>query len=97
MTAETALDVAATAADAIATVAPESAAVKYIAMSFAIALGVLGPAIGLGLATKAVIESIARQPEVEGQVSKYFWAGAGLIEACAIYALLVVILIGFVV
>ena len=28
--------------------------------------------------------------------SKYFYIGAGLIEACAIYALLVVILIGFV-
>ena len=48
------------------------------------------------LATKAIIESIARQPEVEGQISKYFYIGAGLIEACAIYALLVVILIGFV-
>ena len=70
---------------------------KLLAMGIAIGFGVIGPAIGLGLATKAIIESIARQPEVEGQVSKYFWAGAGLIEACAIYALLVVILIAWVV
>ena len=69
---------------------------KFIAMGLAIGLGVIGPGIGLGLATQAIIESIARQPEVEGQVSKYFYIGAGLIEACAIYALLVVILIGFV-
>ena len=59
---------------------------KFVAMGLAISF-----------ATKAVIESIARQPEVEGQVSKYFYIGAGLIEACAIYALLVVILIGFVI
>ncbi len=69
---------------------------KFIAMGIAIGVGVLGPGIGLGFATKAIIESIARQPEVEGQISKYFYIGAGLIEACAIYALLVVILIGFV-
>ena len=69
---------------------------KFIAMGLAIGLGVLGPGIGLGFATKAIIESIARQPEAEGQISKYFYIGAGLIEACAIYALLVVILIGFV-
>ncbi len=73
-----------------------TSAMKFLAMGLAIGLGVLGPAIGLGLATKTIIESIARQPEVEGQISKYFYIGAGLIEACAIYALLVVILIGFV-
>jgi F-type H+-transporting ATPase subunit c len=72
-------------------------AAKFIAMGIAIGLGVMMPALGLGMATKAIIESIARQPEVESQVSKYFFIGAGLVEACAIYALLVVILIGFVV
>ena len=54
---------------------------KFIAMGIAIGVGVLGPGIGLGFATKAIIESIARQPEVEGQISKYFYIGAGLIEA----------------
>lgn len=70
---------------------------KLLAMGIAIGFGVIGPAIGLGLATKAIIESITRQPEAESQVSKYFWVGAGLIEACAIYALLVVILIAWVI
>ena len=74
----------------------EPQTLKMLAMGLAIGFGVFGPGIGLGLAVKAMIEAIARQPEAEGKMSKYFWAGAGLIEACAIYALLVVILIGFV-
>jgi len=69
---------------------------KFIAMGIAIGLGVIGPGVGLGLATKGIIESVARQPEAEGQISKYFYIGAGLIEACALYALLVVILIAWV-
>lgn len=75
----------------------ETTAIKFLSMAIAIGLGVIMPAFALGIATKAIVESIARQPEVESQVSKYFFIGAGLIEACAIYALLVVILIGFVV
>jgi F-type H+-transporting ATPase subunit c len=69
---------------------------KFIAMGIAIGLGVIGPGVGLGLATKGIIESVARKPEAEGQISKYFYIGAGLIEACALYALLVVILIAWV-
>lgn len=68
---------------------------KFLGMGLAIGLGVLGPAIGLGIATKTVIESIARQPEAEKQVSKYFYIGIGLIEACAIYALAVALLVAF--
>ncbi len=73
------------------------AAFKFLSMGIAIGLGVMMPALALGIATKAIVESITRQPEVESQISKYFFIGAGLIEACAIYALLAVILIGFVV
>ena len=47
------------------------AVLKFIAMGLAIGLGVIGPGIGLGLATQAIIESISRQPEAEGQVSEY--------------------------
>ena len=67
-----------------------------LAMGIAIQ-AVAGPGIGLGLATKAMLESVARQPEAESKLSTYFWAGAGLIEACAIYALVVALLVGFVI
>jgi len=69
---------------------------KMLAMGIAI-IAVAGPGIGLGLAVKAMLESVARQPETEKRLSTYFWAGAGLIEACAIYALVVALLIGFVI
>lgn len=68
-------------------------ALKMLAMGIAIGLGAMGPGIGLGLATKAIIESIARQPEVEGKMKMYFFIGAGLIEACAIYALFIALYI----
>ena len=69
---------------------------KMLAMGIAI-LAVAGPGIGLGMATKAMLESIARQPEAESKMQMYFWAGAGLVEACAIYALVTALLIAFVV
>ncbi len=74
----------------------ETMAMKMLGMGIAIGLGVFGPGIGLGLATKAIIEAIARQPEAEDKMKTYFFIGAGLIEACAIYALLVVIILAFV-
>lgn len=69
---------------------------KMLAMGIAI-VAVAGPGVGLAIAVKAMLESIARQPETEKKLSTYFWAGAGLIEACAIYALVVALLIGFVI
>lgn len=74
----------------------DAQSVKMLSMGIAI-LAVAGPGIGLGMATKAMLESVARQPETEQKLSMYFWAGAGLVEACAIYALVVALLIGFVI
>ncbi len=75
----------------------EQEGLKLLAMGLAIGLGVIGPGIGLGIATKAIIEAIARQPEIEDKARTYFFIGAGLVEACAIYALFVVILLAFVI
>lgn len=66
---------------------------KYLAMGLAIGLGVLGPGLGIGLATKALLESVARQPETSGTLTGLFLLGAALTETCAIYAFIVVFLI----
>lgn len=71
----------------------EPTTLKMLAMGLSIGLGVMGPGIGLGLAVKAMLEATSRQPEAEKKMSTYFWAGAGLIEACAIYSLVIALII----
>ncbi len=56
-----------------------------IAMGF----GAIGAGIGIGIATKGFLESIARQPEIFGKALVFFMVGAALSEACAIYALVI--------
>jgi len=56
-----------------------------IAMGF----GAIGAGIGIGLAAKGMVEAVARQPEAAGKAATYFFIGAALSEACAIYALVI--------
>ncbi len=53
-------------------------------------------AIGMGHATGKAVESIARQPEAAGKVNSSLLFGLILMETCAVYALLVAILIVFI-
>ncbi len=55
----------------------------------AIGFGAIGAGLGLGIATKGVLDAIARQPEIKGEAFKNFIIGAGLAEATAIYALFI--------
>jgi len=55
-----------------------------------------GAAIGMGIATSKASESIARQPEASGKINSSLLFGLILMETCAIYALLVAILLIFV-
>ena len=56
-----------------------------VAMGF----GAIGAGVGIGIATKGFLESIARQPEIFGKELVFFMVGAALSEACAIYALVI--------
>lgn len=62
----------------------------------AIGFGAIGGGLGLGIATKGVLDAIARQPEIKDEAFKNFILGAGLAEATAIYALLIALLLIFV-
>ena len=55
-----------------------------------------GAAIGMGIATARATEAIARQPEAHGKINSSLLFGLILMETCAIYALLVAILLIFV-
>lgn len=54
-----------------------------------------GAAIGMGIATGKASEAIARQPEAAGKINSSLLFGLILMETCAIYALLVAILLIF--
>ncbi|MCI9468200.1 MAG: ATP synthase F0 subunit C [Oscillospiraceae bacterium] len=66
----------------------------FIAIAAAVAvLTGIGAAIGIGIATKAAVEAVARQPEADGSITKLLMLGAALAEGTAVFGLVVAILI----
>ena len=63
----------------------------------AIGLAGCGAGLGIGIGIKGLMDAIARQPEAAGKAVGNFLLGAALAEACALYALVVALmLIGFI-
>jgi len=60
-----------------------------IAAALAIALSTLGPGIGQGLAASKALEAMARQPEMSKDIRSTLILSLGLMEALAIYGLLI--------
>jgi F-type H+-transporting ATPase subunit c len=61
-----------------------------MAKAFAIAIGGLGPALGIGRLVSKAMESIGRNPEAADKLFVPMLLGAAFAEAIAIYALVVV-------
>lgn len=70
---------------------PKSAAI--LAMGLAVGLAAIGPGIGMGTAVAAAIDGMVRQPESEGKVRTTLFIGLAFMEALAIYALLIVLIL----
>ena len=65
-----------------------------IAMGAGIAvLTGLGAGAGIGVATSKASQSVARQPEADGKISKLLLLGSALAEATAIYGFVVGLLV----
>ena len=69
---------------------------KLLAMGLTIAIGGLGPALGIGILAGKGLEAIGRNPEAAGQVQNNMILGMAFAEAIAIYALVVALIIKFV-
>jgi F-type H+-transporting ATPase subunit c len=69
---------------------------RFIAAGLAIGLGALGPGLGIGMLVSKAMEALGRNPEARGVIQTNMILGIAFAEAIAIYALVVVILIGFV-
>jgi F-type H+-transporting ATPase subunit c len=70
----------------------DSTAAALIGMGLA-AVGFAGSGIGIGYIFGKMIESVARQPEAEAKVAKYMWIGFALVEAIALYGLVIAFII----
>ncbi|WP_099974603.1 MULTISPECIES: F0F1 ATP synthase subunit C [Lactobacillaceae] len=69
---------------------------KEIAAALAAGLAAFGASIGNGLVISKTIESMARQPEISGDLRGTMFVGVGLIEAVPIIAIAISFVILFV-
>lgn len=77
-------------------VANQVISLKEIAAGVAIALGAIGPGIGIGLIGKGAMEAIGRNPEATDNIRTNMILSIAFAEAVAIYALVVALILIFV-
>lgn len=86
------------AAIVVALSVPAAAEVSNIGMNFSGAIGaaitIIGAGYGIGRIGSAAVESMARQPEVAGDIRGAMILAAALIEGVTLFALIVCILSG---
>lgn len=64
------------------------AAAKSLALGLATGFGAIGPGAGVGYLMGKTVESVARQPELRGEIMGLTFLGLALTEAITFYALL---------
>ena len=74
----------------------EAEAVKTLAAGLAIGLGAIGPGIGIGILGWGTTQAVSRNPEARGPIFTNFIFAVAMAEACAIYALVIAILLIFI-
>ena len=74
----------------------DAEAAKLLGAGIAMGVGALGPGLGLGMMIGKALESIARQPEVAGDIRTNMFIGIGVTEAVALYAFVVALILVFV-
>ena len=70
--------------------------IKDLAAGIAIAIGAIGPGLGIGILASKAMEALGRNPEASGSVQQHMILALAFAEAIAIYALVVAIIIKFV-
>lgn len=69
---------------------------KNLAAAIAIAVGAIGPGIGIGLIGKGAMDAIGRNPEASSKIQSGMILAIAFAEAIAIYALVIAFLIKFI-
>lgn len=66
-----------------------NAGLAWLAAGLAIAIGTIGPGLGLGNAVGKAMEAIGRNPEAQPKIQGSMILGLAFIEALSIYALVI--------
>jgi F-type H+-transporting ATPase subunit c len=72
----------------LAEAAPQVKEGQAIAFGLGVGLGAVGAGIGIGTIFASMIQSVARQPELRGELQGIMWLGFALTEAVVFYGLL---------
>jgi F0F1-type ATP synthase membrane subunit c/vacuolar-type H+-ATPase subunit K len=59
------------------------------------AIGLAGAGVGIGNVFATTIATIGRNPSIQGRVSGLMWIGFALVEAIALFALLIAFMVLF--
>ena len=60
---------------------------KALGLALGMGLGSLGAGVGIGIVFGSMIQSVARQPELRGELQGIMWIGFALVEAVVFYGL----------
>lgn len=69
---------------------------RLIGAAIAVAVGGLGPGIGIGLLAGKAMEAIGRNPDAAGKIQVAMLLALGFAEAIAIYGLVIALIVKFV-
>jgi F-type H+-transporting ATPase subunit c len=61
---------------------------QALGLALGMGLGSLGAGIGIGTVFASMIQSVARQPELRGELQGIMWLGFALTEAVVFYGLI---------
>lgn len=68
---------------------------NLIGAAIAVAVAALGAALGSSRVISKTVESIARQPEMKGELQTLMYIGVGLVEAIPIMAVVIAFILVF--
>ncbi len=74
----------------------EPEVMKLLAVGLAASLGLLGPALAIGLIGFSALQGLARNPEASGPIMTNMILVTAFAEAIGIYALIIAIILVFV-
>lgn len=66
---------------------------SLVAAGFAMALGTIGTALGMGNGLNGATNAVGRNPEAQGKILLTMMVGLAMIESLAIYALVVALIV----